>query len=173
MTMNKLLAAALLCAATVAQAQSSRFYGAADYGTVSYSGPGTYSSPGALSAAAGYRYLNNVNLEAGLTLVGDATGNIPGTGRVNISQSIISATVLGLVPLNQQVNLFGKAGVGVHNGEPNGLPDDLIYGFGVHVAVARNVQIRVQYESLGRAKVPSTSSKADMTRLAVGATLDF
>lgn len=173
MTMNQLFAAALLCAATVAQAQSSRFYGAADYGAVSFNGPGTYSSPGALSVAAGYRHLNNLNFEAGLTLIGDTTATVPGPGRVNISQSIVSVTALGLVPLNQQVHLFGKAGVGLHNGEVNGLPDDLIYGFGVHVSVARKVQVRVQYESLGRAKLPSSHSKADMSRLAVGVSLDF
>lgn len=173
--MKKLLAVALLCsaAATPTLAQSSRFYGAADYGTVSMSGPGSYSSPDGLTVSAGYRYLNNLNLEAGLTMIGSATADIPGPGRVSISQSILSATALGIVPINHNVNLFGKAGLGLHNGEISGLPDDLIYGFGAHFLVARNVNLRVQYESLGKAKIPSSNSKADMTRLSFGATLDF
>lgn len=173
--MKKLLAATLLCsiATTPALAQSSAFYGAADYGTVNMSGPGSYSSPDALTVSAGYRYLSNLNLEAGLTMIGSATADVPGPGRVSISQTIVSATALGIVPINSTVNLFGKAGVGVHNGEINGLPDDLIYGFGTHIQVARNVAVRFQYESLGKAKIPSSSSKADLSRLAVGATVDF
>ncbi len=173
--MKKLLAVTLLCsiASIPALAQRSPFYGAADYGTVNMSGPGSYSSPDALTVSAGYRYLSNLNLEAGLTMVGSATADVPGPGRVSISQTIVSATALGIVPINSTVNLFSKAGVGVHNGEINGLPDDLIYGFGTHVVVARNISVRFQYESLGKAKIPSSSSKADLTRLSVGATVDF
>jgi len=173
--MKNFLAAALLCSAalTPALAQTSRYYGAADYGTVSFSGPGSYSSPGALTLSGGYHYLPNLDLEAGLTLIGSATADIPGTGRVSISQNILSAVAVGKVPLNSSVHLFGKAGVGLHDGEVNGLPDDLIYGFGAQILFDRQLSMRVQYESLGRAKVPNTSSRADMTRLAVGVAYDF
>ncbi len=173
--MKKILATALLCSAalTPALAQSSRYYGAADYGIVSFSGPGSYSSPGALTLSGGYHYLPNLDLEAGLTLIGSATANVPGTGRVSINQNILSAVAVGKVPLNSQIHLFGKAGVGLHDGGVNGLPDDLIYGFGAQIRFDREFSMRVQYESLGRTKVPSTSSRADMTRLSVGVTYDF
>jgi opacity protein-like surface antigen len=173
--MKKLLAAALLCsaAATPVLAQSKRYYGALDYGTLSMSGSGTYSSPGALTLSGGYRYSSTVSAEAGLTLIGDASANVPGVGRVNVSQTILSAVAIGTVPINSNFNLFGKAGVGLHNGEVNGLPDDLIFGFGGQFLLNPKVSLRLQYESLGRTKISSTSNRADLSRLSFGATYNF
>lgn len=174
--MKKLLATALLCGAAVtpALAQSSRYYGAVDYGTINMSGPGSYSSPDALTASVGYRYLPNVSFEGGLTMVGSATATTPpGNGRVSVSQSIVSAVAVGLFPINKDFNLFGKAGVGLHNGEINGLPDDLVLGFGGQFQINPKVSARVQYEILGKAKIPTTNDKADMTRLSIGATVNF
>lgn len=173
--MKKLLATALLCSAALspALAQNARYYAAADYGIVSLSGPGSYSSPGALTLSGGYHYLDNLDLEAGLTMIGSATADVPGPGRVNISQNILSAVAVGKVPLNSKVHLFGKAGVGLHDGGANGLPDDLIYGFGGQIRFDREFSMRVQYESLGRVKIPSSNSKADVTRLSVGVVYNF
>lgn len=174
--MKKLLALALLCAAatTPALAQSSRYYGAVDYGTVNMSGPGSYSSPDALTASVGYRFQNNLNFEGGLTQVGSATATTPpGNGRVSVSQTIVSAVAVGLLPISKEFSLFGKAGVGVHNGEINGLPDDLVLGFGGQVEINPKVSARVQYEMLGRAKIPTTNDKADMSRLSIGAVVNF
>jgi len=174
--MNKFLAAALLCSAAAAPAlaQSSRYYGAVDYGPINMSGPGSYSSPDALTASVGYRYLNNLNFEGGITMVGSATATTPpGGGRVSMSQTIVTAVAVGLLPVNREFSLFGKAGVGVHNGDINGLPDDLVLGFGGQYQINPKVAARVQYEMLGKAKIPTTSDKADMTRLAIGATVNF
>lgn len=172
--MKKLLPALLLCGAVLspAAAQSSRYYGAVDYGTVNYSGPGNYSSPGALTLSGGYNYLPNVDFEAGLTLVGNADATVPGPRRVDLSEHIVHAVAIGKVPLNQQITLFGKAGVGLHDGSINGLPDDLIYGFGLQVRFDREFSMRVQYESLGRAQVPGGGT-ADMSRLALGLAYHF
>ena len=172
--MKKLLPALLLCGAVLspAAAQNSRYYGAVDYGTVNYSGPGNYSSPGALTLSGGYNFLTNLDLEAGLTLVGDADADVPGPGRVDVSEHIIHAVAVGKVPLNPQITLFGKAGLGLHDGSINGLPDDLIYGFGMQVRFDRELSMRVQYESLGRAQVPGGGT-ADMTRLSLGLAYHF
>lgn len=174
--MKKLLATALLCSAAVTPvlAQSARFYGAVDYGTVNMSGPGVYSSPDALTVSVGYHYLPNLGVEAGFTQVGSATATTPpGGGRVSVSQSILSAVAVGSIPLNKDISLFGKAGVGAHNGEINGLPDDLVLGFGAQFQINPQFSARVQYELLGKAKIPTTTDKADMTRLAFGATVNF
>lgn len=173
--MKKLLAAALLCsaAATPALAQNSRYYGAIDYGTIDYSGTGAYSSPGALTLSGGYQFLTNLDLEAGLTLIGDANVDLPGSERVSIDEHILSAVAVGKVPINPNVTVFGKAGLGLHDGEINGLPDDLIYGFGAQFLFDKQLSMRVQYESLGRTKVPTTSSYADMKRLSVGVAYNF
>lgn len=173
--MKKLLAAALLCsaAATPALAQNYRYYGALDYGTLNMSGFGSYSSPGAVTLSGGYRLLPNVAGEVGITMIGDAIADVPGAGRVNVSQSIVSAVAVGTVPINPNFNLFGKAGVGIHNGEINGLPDDLIFGFGGQFVLTPTVGFRLQYESLGRIKISNTSTRADLSRLSIGATYNF
>ncbi len=173
--MKKLLTALLFCAAasSPAWAQSSRYYGAVDIGTVSYSGPGFYSSPSALSLSAGYRHLPNLDFEAGLTLVGRSIADLPGVGRVDLSENILSAVAIGKIPLNSQVNLFGKLGLGLHEGSINGLTDDLIYGFGAQVMLNKDLNLRVQYESLGRVQLPGRADTADMSRLAVGLAFNF
>jgi len=173
--MKKLLAFALLCtaAATPALAQSSRYYGAVDYGTVNMSGPGSYSSPEALTASVGYRYLPNLSFEGGLTQVGSATATTPFGTRVSVSQTIVSAVAVGLLPINKDFSLFGKAGVGLHNGDVNGVPDDLVLGFGGQVEINPKISARVQYEMLGRARIPTTNERADMSRLSFGAVVNF
>lgn len=172
--MKKLFSALLLCSAALspALAQSSRYYGAVDYGIVHYSGPGNYSSPGALSLSGGYNLLPNLDLEAGITLIGNADATVPGPRRVDLSEHIVHAVAVGRVPLNPQITLFGKAGLGLHDGSINGLPDDLIYGFGMQVRLDREFSMRVQYESLGRAQVPGGGT-ADMTRLSLGLAYHF
>lgn len=173
--MKKLLTAALLCSAALApaMAQNYRYYGAADYGIVNFSGPGSYSNPGAISVSGGYHYLPNVDFEAGVTMIGSASADVPGPGRVSVNHNIFSAVAIGKLPLGSNVNLFGKAGLGLHDAEINGIPDDLVYGFGAQFLIDRQFAVRVQYESLGRFKVPSTSSKADVTRMSVGLTYNF
>jgi opacity protein-like surface antigen len=175
-TMKKLLATALLCsaAATPVLAQSTKsFYGALDYGMLGMSGSGSFSSPGALTLSGGYRYTSTLGAEAGLTLMGDASADLPSGARVNISQSILSVVAVATVPLNREFNAFGKAGLGLHNGEINGLPDDLIFGFGGQYLLDSRTSLRLMYESLGRAKIPSTTAKADLSRLSIGVTYNF
>lgn len=174
--MKKLIAAALLgsAAATAAQAQSDRYYGALDYGTLNMSGGGgSWSSPGALTLSGGYQYLSNVALEVGLTLIGSASADVPGSGQVSVSQTLLSAVVLGSMPVNNSFRIFGKAGLGLHNGEINGVPDDLIFGFGGQYLLNSKVSLRLQYENLGRAKISATAGRADLSRLSFGATYVF
>jgi hypothetical protein len=174
---NKLLAAALLCgaaaAATPALAQSSTYYGAVDYGNVSLSGPGSYTGAGALTVSAGYRYLPNLNFEAGFTMVGAMTADVPGTGRVSVGETVLGVTAIGLYPVGKDVTLFGKAGAGLHSGVMSGLPDDLILGIGAQLQFRPRIAGRVQYETLGKVDIPSADYKADMSRLSVGAVVDF
>lgn len=172
--MKKLLVAALLCsaAATPALAQSSRYYGAVDYGTANISGYSA-TSPGALTVSAGYRHIPNLNFEAGLTQFGSATAVAPGTGRVSINETMVSAVAVGLLPMDRDVDLFGKVGVGLHNNEVRGLPDDLVFGFGGQVKINPQFSVRLQYESLGRIKIPTTNERADVSRLSVGAVVNF
>jgi opacity protein-like surface antigen len=174
--MKKLFAAALLCsaAASPALAQSVRtYYGAVDYGAVTMSSSRPITSPNGLTVSGGYRFLPNVAGEVGYTMIGDASINVPGTGPVGFSQSLLSAVVVGTLPINKDVNLFGKIGAGLHNLEINGIPDDLIVGFGAQLILNPKLSLRLQYESLGRAKVQSTTYKADLSRVSFGAMYNF
>jgi opacity protein-like surface antigen len=173
--MKKIFATALLASACIAPvyAQSTPYYGAVDYGTVNYNGSGSYSSPGAITFSGGYHFLPNLDLEAGLTVVNNSSATVPGKGRVNIDQNIISAAAVGHLPLNANLHVIGKLGLGAHNSEINGVPDDLIYGIGLQYLVDRKLSLRLQYESLGRARAPDSSNKVDMTRLALGVALNF
>jgi opacity protein-like surface antigen len=171
--MKKLLAVVLLCGtiATPVLAQSSYpYYGALDYGTVSVSGA---SSPNALTASVGYRYSKNLGAETGYTMIGDVSVNAPGSGNLSVNQSILSAVAVGTLPLDRDFNLFGKLGVGLHNGDMNGLPDDMIYGFGAQFNHSSRWSFRVQYENLGKAKLVSTLPRAEMTRLSLGVLYNF
>jgi opacity protein-like surface antigen len=173
--MKKLLTATLLASACIvpAYAQSTHYYGAVDFGTINYSGSGSYSSPGAVTLSGGYHFLPNVDLEAGLTMINSSSATVPGKGRINIDQHIVSAVAVGHLPLNANLHVIGKLGLGSHNDEINGVPDDLIYGVGLQYLVDRKLSVRLQYESLGRAKAPDSGNKADMTRLALGVALNF
>ena len=171
--MKKLLAAALLCSAalTPVLAQSNRYYGAIDYGTLYMSGP--WSSPDALTVSGGYKFAPNLAAEAGLTMIGNATTNAVGGGGVSVNQYIVSAVAVGILPMNSNFNLFGKAGLGLHNGDVNGLPDDLILGFGGQFMLTSQIGLRLQYESLGRTRVPQTTRWSELSRLSFGATYNF
>ena len=171
--MKKLLGFTLLCAviSTPVLAQSAySYYGALDYGNVSVSGA---SSPSALTASGGYRYSRNLAFEAGYTVFGDVSVNVPGSGTLSVTQSMISAVAVGTLPLDRDFSLFGKLGVGLHNGEMNGYPDDLIYGIGAQFNHSSRWSLRAQYENLGKAKLVSALPRAEMTRLSIGALYNF
>jgi opacity protein-like surface antigen len=174
--MKKLLTAFLLCvaAASPALAQSAHtYYGAFDFGALDMSSSRPISSPNALTVSGGYRLMPNLAGEVGYTMVGDTSVNVPGVGPVTISQYILSAVAVGSLPVDKNLTLFGKLGVGLHNGEINGIPDDVILGFGGQIMLNPKVSLRVQYESLGRAPIPSTTYKADLSRLSFGAIYNF
>jgi opacity protein-like surface antigen len=174
--MKKLLTAALLCAAAASPvlAQSVHtYYGAVDFGTLNVSTTRAVSSPNALTISGGYRFMPNLAGEVGYTTIGDTSVNVPGVGPVSVSQYILSAVAVGTLPVAKDLNLFGKLGVGLHNGEINGIPDDVILGFGGQFLLNPKVSLRVQYESLGRTKLSSTPYTADLSRLAFGATYNF
>jgi hypothetical protein len=174
--MKKLFAAALLCSAVASPvlAQSVRtYYGALDYGSLNMSSSRPITSPTALTVSGGYRFMPNVAGEVGYTMIGDASINVPGLGPVGFSQSLLSAVAVGSLPVNKDITVFGKLGVGIHNGALNGIPDDVILGFGGQFLLNPKVSLRVQYESLGRTQVPSTTYKADLSRLSFGAIYNF
>lgn len=183
--MNKTLAMALLCAAAAtpvfAQSQS-HWYGALDFGTLTMQNT-SYPEPGTMSVSGGYRFSPNLAAEGGLMFVGDST-LVDATGTSNARQSGLQFAAVGILPLSQSFELFGKAGLGFHTVKMSGTgayagtydpytTTNIIYGAGAQVNFSPKFGMRLQYESLGKAKSSATDPGADISRLSVGAVLNF
>ena len=181
--MKKVITALLLGAAAAAPsyAQSSgHWYGALDAGTLNMKNT-NYADPGSLTVSGGYRFSPNFALEGGLTLVGESTLYGSGTS-TTLRQSDARFLAVGILPLNQSVELFGKAGLGSHyaritnnlNGNYNQYTTaNVIFGVGAQFNINTRFGLRLQYESLGKAKATETDSGADLSRVSLGGVLNF
>ena len=183
--MKKRIATALLCATAAASAlaQSDRFwYGALDVGTVDIEDAG-FADPGSMTLSAGYRMNRHFALEGGITLIGDST-LIDSVGTIRLAQSDLRFLAVGIVPVAPNVDLFGKAGLGLHTAEITGTgtyaglygketTTNAIFGFGGQYNVNPQFGLRLQYERLGKAKANSTATGADISRLSLGGVLNF
>jgi len=183
--MKKILAAALLCTAAVtpALAQSDgHWYGALDVGTLNMRNS-AYPDPGSLTLSGGYRFNRNMAAEGGITGYGDST-LVDGTGTSTARQGDLRFLAVGFLPLNQNFELFGKAGIGFHTVKMTGTgayagtydphtTTNVIVGVGAQVNFTRQFGMRLQYEALGKAKSTETDPGADISRLSVGGVLNF
>ena len=88
------------------------------------------------------------------------------------------------MPVAPNVDLFGKAGLGLHTAEITGTgtyaglygketTTNAIFGFGGQYNVNPQFGLRLQYERLGKAKANSTATGADISRLSLGGVLNF
>jgi opacity protein-like surface antigen len=180
--MNKTLAAALLCAvaATPVFAQSQgHWYGALDSGTLTMKNS-SFPDPNTMSVAGGYRFGPNLAAEGSVLFVSDST-RTDASGTVNARQGGLQLAAIGFVPLSPSFELFGKAGLGFHTvkmTDSTGAYDpytttNIIVGAGAQVNFSSRFSMRLQYESLGKAKSSATDTGADISRLSVGALLNF
>lgn len=183
--MNKTLAAALLCAAaaTPVFAQSpAHWYGALDAGTLTMKNS-DYPEPGSLSVAGGYRFGPHLAAEGSVLFAGDSS-LVNGAGARTARQSALQFAALGFLPLSPGFELFGKAGLGLHTVKMNGTgayagsyepytTTNIVYGAGAQVNFSSRFSMRLQYEALGKAKSSAADPGADISRVSVGALLNF
>lgn len=183
--MKKHLAAALLgaTALTPALAQTDgHWYGALDVGTLKMRNS-DYPEPGSMTISAGYRFNRNVAAEGGITGYGDST-LVDGSGSSTARQGDMRFLAVGILPLNQNFELFGKAGLGLHSVRMRGTgaypstsephtTGNIILGFGAQVNFTPRFGMRLQYESLGKAKSSETDPGADISRVSIGGVLNF
>lgn len=183
--MNKTLATALLCiaAAAPAFAQShGHWYGALDFGNLTMKNT-DFPEPGTMSIGGGYRFNPNLAAEGSLMFVGDST-LVDSIGTRNARQSALQFAAVGFLPLSQSFELFGKAGLGFHTVKMSGTgayagtydpytTTNIIYGGGAQVNFSPRFSMRLQYESLGKAKSSATDPGADISRVSVGAMINF
>jgi OOP family OmpA-OmpF porin len=183
--MKKTLAAMSMCTALAAPALAEtggHWYGALDVGTLNMRNS-SYPEPGSLTISAGYRFNRNVAAEGGITGYGDSTLVDP-SGSSTARQGDLRFLAVGILPLNESFELFGKAGLGLHSvkmigtgayastSEPHGTAN-IIVGVGGQVNFSSKFGMRLQYESLGKAKSSETDPGADISRVTVGGVLNF
>ncbi|MDP3702414.1 MAG: porin family protein [Hylemonella sp.] len=182
--MKRIIAIALLSAAiaspALAQQRESHWYGALDAGTLNMQNS-PYASPGSMTISGGYRMNRNLALEAGVTAIGDSTLYGSGTSRT-ARQGDIRFLAVGILPVSQNIELFGKAGIGFHsaritnnlNGSYNQYTTgNAILGFGGQFNFNTRFGLRLQYEHLGKSKATDTDTGADISRVSIGGVLNF
>lgn len=174
-----LLLGAAAAVPALAQSQS-HWYGALDVGTLNMKNT-NYADPGSLTVSGGYRFNPNFALESGVTLIGES--NLYGSGTsTTLRQSDVRFLAIGILPLSESFELFGKAGLGAHyaritnnlDGSYNQYTNtNAIFGVGAQFNINSRFGLRLQYESLGKAKATETDSGADLSRVSVGGVLNF
>lgn len=183
--MKKIIAAALLSAAVATPAlaqKDSHWYMALDAGTLRMQNS-NYANPGSLTVSGGYRFSRNFALEGGLTAIGDST-IVYNNGSTTAEQGDARFLAVGILPLSQSFELFGKAGIGFHVAKVTGTgayantysketTTNAILGFGGQFNINSRFGLRLQYENLGKAKSSSTDPGADISRISIGGVLNF
>ena len=178
--MKKIASALLLSAAISAPAFAAdvgTFYGAIDYGTWSMS-PSGGSDPGAFSISGGYRFMPNVAVEVGYSMVGDIT--FSGTS-LTYAQSAFKGAAVGTYAINNQFDVFGKLGLAMVSGElsctgcttSSATTSSLMYGIGGQYNISKEVGVRLQYESLGKSKGSSSATGVDVAVTSIGVVYNF
>lgn len=186
--MKRVLGSALLClaCATPALADADRplWYGAMDVGTLNMQNT-SYANPGSLTFSAGYRFSRHLAAERGLNAIGDSTRtNGNGNGTRTARQGDMRFLAVVYLPLSQKLELFGKAGLGLHSARilgtggysssPSPYPTgNLIVGVGVQLNFNQCFGTRLQYEALGQSKASASDPGAVISRLSIGGVLNF
>ena len=181
--MKKHLLAALLGAAAInpAIAQShNQWYGALDSGTLNMKNT-NYPDPGSMSLSAGYRFSPSFALEGGGLFIGDST-IYTSTTSYTLRQGAVNIFAVGFLPIGQSIELFGKAGIGFHTARvTNNLSGvynqyttmNPLLGLGAKFNINSRFGLRLQWESLGKAKATESDPGADLSRLSIGGVLNF
>lgn len=183
--MKKIIATALLCAAVATPAlaqKESHWYLALDAGTLKMQNS-NYANPGSLTVSGGYRFNRNFALEGGLTGYGDST-LVYNNGTTTAEQGDARFLAVGILPLSQSFDLFGKAGIGFHTAKVTGTgayagtynketTTNVIIGFGGQFNINSRFGLRLQYEALGKSKSSPSDPGADISRVSIGGVLNF
>jgi OmpA-OmpF porin, OOP family len=148
----------------------------------------------AVKVYGGYRFHQNFALEAGYINFGDfkatvsATSPVPGTITANWKPAGFYVDAVGIIPLNDQAFLFGKAGamfarLDAHasatvagivlraSGDDN--DTNLKLGAGIQWDFARSVGMRVEYERVNNLGDKNTTGEGDISLWSLGLHLRF
>jgi len=182
--MKKLASVLLLSSALAAPALAADpgFYGAVDLGRWSMNNS-NYADPGVLALSGGYRFAPQFAVEIGLLGAGESTLAYVG-GTTTATQSALTAAAVGILPVNDKFEFFGKAGLSFITAKITGTgiyagtysketTTNLMLGFGGQVNFNRNLGLRLQVEGLGKAKASATDPGTDVTVTSLGLVFKF
>lgn len=140
----------------------------------------------------GYRFHRNFAVEAAYGDYGaanySATTTFPsGRAAGEYSTTATQVAAVGMIPINDSLDLFGKLGVAWWKVEAKGnfVPtigagaassisksgSDTVWGLGAHYQLANNAALRVEYERFRAGD--SSTGRGDVSLLSVGVTLRF
>lgn len=151
--MKKVLSTALLGIAmsTSVMAAGSGAYVAGDVGSYSYGGY----SVSALAVSGGLKFTPNLAVEAGL-VAPNSYNYVSGGAMYTFDHSVIKGAAVGILPVNHQIDLYGKLGLArvawsdVGPGySVRGSDINLMFGFGAQMNINPQFALRAQYEYYG------------------------
>jgi len=132
-------------------AAGSGAYVAGDVGSYSY---GAY-SVSALAVSGGMKFTPNLAAEVGLVLP-SSYNYVSGGAMYTFDHSVLKGAAVALLPLNRQIDLYGKLGlarVGWSDTGPgysvSGSDINLMFGFGAQMTINPQLALRAQYEYYG------------------------
>lgn len=185
MTMRKKLAVfmgagALALAASTAHAlETDQMYYGIDVGNTDYEATGGGVTAEASSTGfrlrLGFPINESVNFEA--AWVNQGEGDVDNGGGAKLAADGLQFSVMGLMPTGDNMNLFGRVGLYMWNGELkdagvfSGTDDgtDIFFGVGLDYSVSDNMDIRVEYDivTIGTT-VGTTSTDVDANSFGIG-----
>ncbi|MDP2806356.1 MAG: outer membrane beta-barrel protein, partial [Gallionellaceae bacterium] len=138
---------------------------------------GTYSDPGISTLTGGYNFNDTWAGELSYTNFGDSVLSI-----AKIKLTSLRLVAVGKYPINDKVDLFGKAGLAHNTAQisilwatsPEVSGDTATIGFGGQYHLTPQVNLRAQYDYLGKFAT-WTSTGVDITAsiISLGATYTF
>jgi hypothetical protein len=157
-----------------------KIYMAGDMGTASYSNMTKFPSPRGFRISAGRHFLPNVSGEASFIRFADSNSISPGSGGTKqLSASALQVSAIGILPLDEKVELFAKIGLTFNRASGSNSDGisadkskaDLLYGVGQLYHFTSQVAIRLQYEDFGAFESGPNPMKA--TLLSIGVVYDL
>ncbi len=194
--MKKLAALLLFFAASVTPAFAAHEgpYIAVDLGSASLSGADfggpfgnlLFPNPGTFQLSGGMRVSPNLAVEGGLVFVGDST-IISSAGSETLQTSALYIAGVGILPLSEQAELYGKLGFSSVSVNYNsnfvapatGSQANLMWGLGAQFNMSRAFGIHVQYQNFGTVDFPfgtfnlPQATSIGLSTFTVGAVFSF
>jgi opacity protein-like surface antigen len=183
MVMKEILVAFVVLAGIALPAfadNSGTYYGAFDIqaNTWGYPSPSLkFKDPNSYRLTAGYNFTPVWAAELAYTMIDDSKCSSCTT---TIKTSSIQLAAVGNYALNETIGFFGKLGLAINSASVNAAlgtdetrgNNSLLFGVGIRYMINKQVDLRLQYESLGKF-ITAPTGNFSLTAVSVGAIYKF